>query len=314
MNRIILSLLVLFGVSGLLSAQEPDKKPRLSSEGRLLYANDDDWDWATPLGAKQPSGLAVYGKMAWSGLDWMEEGLDDVRAVLIGQPPLLGNYLTMGDLNRIRGAGPKRSYEHLPHRGNLLRELMRDKKRVNVIILMQDTGPASPEITAEDVEAAWQFVKDGGRLLILDDWACYRSLMTPFLDAERVAPRKVAPPDKNLEKEVGERVKLLGDADFKVRELAYHELLKMGEPIYDLLKKARPDSLEGERRVQRILELIRPPRPDFAGGDWLAAVAKQAAALYPHAEVKGITRDGPMLPGAALCIRMVNPKRESPKR
>jgi hypothetical protein len=301
-RAVLLAVIIVFSPAYSV-AQEGAKKPP-SAEGRLLYANDDDWDWATPLDAKQASGLAVYGKMPWSALDWLEEGLDDVRGVLIGQPPLLGNYLTMGDLNRIRGAGPKRSYEHLPHRGNLLRELMKDKKRPNVIILMQDTGPASPEITAEDVEAAWRFVKGGGRLLILDDWTCYRSLMTPFVDGERVAPRNVAPPDKNLEKEVAARVSLLGDADFKAREKAFHDLLKMGRPIHDILSKIKPDNLEAARRVQRILELIRPPAPDFAGGDWLAAVAKQATALYAHAEVKGITRDGPMLPGAALCIRM----------
>ena len=55
--------------------------------GRFLFAGDDDWDWASPLGARKRSKLVRYGAMAWSALDWAEEGLEEVRGVLVGVPP-----------------------------------------------------------------------------------------------------------------------------------------------------------------------------------------------------------------------------------
>src|SRR5207249_2073676 len=114
--------------------------PRLSAEGRFLYADDDDWDWASPLGAVKPCKLSVYGVMPWSALDWMEEGLDEVRGVFVGTPPAIGEYLTMGDLNRVRNAGPKRSYEQLAHTETVLRDLLKDSRPPNLIIMMQDNG------------------------------------------------------------------------------------------------------------------------------------------------------------------------------
>src|SRR5262245_1347002 len=101
MRAVALTIVLFLPAS--LHAQE---KATLSKEGRLLYANDDDWDWATPQGGKEFARLSVYGRMPWSALDWMEEGLPEVRGMLVGVPPLIGDYLTMADLNRIRGAGP----------------------------------------------------------------------------------------------------------------------------------------------------------------------------------------------------------------
>ena len=42
-----------------------------ASEGRLLYANDDDWDWVSPksIEADRRSKLSNYGLMEWSALD-----------------------------------------------------------------------------------------------------------------------------------------------------------------------------------------------------------------------------------------------------
>src|SRR5437867_3052291 len=98
------SLLALFVAAPLPPALQNARTP-FSDEGRLIYANDDDWDWASPDGANEPCKLSVYGRMEWSALDWMEEGLPEVRGVLIGTPPAVGDYLSMADLNKIRGAG-----------------------------------------------------------------------------------------------------------------------------------------------------------------------------------------------------------------
>lgn len=295
-------ILTLWLVPALASAQ--DKPARLSVEGRLIYANDDDWDWASPANAKPPCKLAVYGKMTWSALDWMEEGLTEVRGVLIGDPPLIGDYLTMADLNKVRGAGKDRGYDQLEHRNNILHDVVRDKKPPNVIILMQDRGPASPAISERDQEAALEFVKRGGRLLILDDWQCYRTLMARFVDEKRFGPKKPPmPEDPKRRKEVEARAKLLGSEDFKTRETAFQELVKMGAAIIPHLEKHKAANLEEERRVERLIALLRPPPTPFLG-DWFAHTVRLAVEFHPLTEVKGIVRDGPMLPGSALCIRM----------
>lgn len=304
----LLASIVLANVSHAQEKPRPDPI-RFSKEGRVLYANDDDWDWASPLNSREPCGLAVYGKMPWSALDWMEEGLGQVRGVLVGVPPLIGNYLTMADLNRVRPSGPKRSYEQLEHRANILRDLLRDRVPPNVIILMQDSGPARPPITDADAEAAWDFVKKGGRLIILDDWGCYHALMAPFLDKKRLAPRKPEEPlDAKLVAAVEERVKLLGSEDFKTREKAFNELVKMGPRIVPILEKARAPNLEAERRVQRLDQMLRPPPVVIAADEWLKHALATAREIHKHAEVRTITRDGPMTPGVALLIRMVNEK------
>lgn len=285
-----------------LHAQE--KEARISPEGRLLYANDDDWDWASSMGGKEPCGLAIYGEMSWSALDWLEEGLPEVRGMLIGEPPNIGKYLTMADLNRVRRAGPKRGYDQRAHQNNLLRDLLSGNDAPNVVILMQDSGPVRPPFSREDVEAVWSFVKRGGRLLILDDWQCYHEPMAPFLDAKRVKPRKVGPRDPMLVKAVEARVRLLGDESFKVRDRAFQELVKLGPDILPILDTVRPETLEATRRLERIQEILRPPLTILAGGDWMIAASKVLQELHPHCEIKAITRDGPKLPGAAVCIRM----------
>jgi len=303
--RFLLLSLALATLSGPALSQEKIAPPfRLSTEGRLLYANDDDWDWASPLQSKEPCGLKVYGQMPWSALDWMEHGLTEVRGMLVGSPPLLGNYSTMGDLNRLRGAGPKKAYEQVEHRNNILCDLLKGKNPPNVIIFMQDCGPAAPPISAADMEAAWQFVRGGGRLVVLDDWACYHALMNPFLDKKRLTPIRVEPINPKRVKEIETRVQLLGDENFKVREKAFQELVKMGPPILPILAKIRPGTLEAERRLERIQEMLRPPNPILAGGNWMKAAREVMQEIHEKVEVKAIVRDGPMIPGAAICVRM----------
>jgi hypothetical protein len=195
---VAMSLLVLLAASG--QGQEP---ARLSPEGRFLYADDDDWDWASPINTNQPCGLSAYGRMPWSALDWMEADLDEVRGVLIGTPPALGDYLTMADLNRVRNAGPKRSYEQLAHTPTVLRDLLKDRRPPNLIIMMQDCGPVDLPISQPELEAALEFVRRGGRLIILDDWTCYRRFVEPYVDFRRymkAPPAQPARADENLAK------------------------------------------------------------------------------------------------------------------
>jgi hypothetical protein len=279
---------------------------RLSGEGRFLYADDDDWDWATPLGANQPCRLSVYGRMPWSALDWMEEGLTEVRGVLVGTPPASGNYLTMADLNRIRGAGPKRSYEQIQHKANILADLLKDKRPPNLIIMMQDLGPPKIDITGKDNAAALEFVRRGGRLIILDDWKCYRTLVGQFLDKKHFAPVKPpAKPEPAVRKVVDEKVRLLDSPKFVTREKTQAELIKMGRQIVPILEAFKPVSLEQQCRIDKIIRVLRPLVPALAGNDpWLAEAVETARSLHSTCEVRTISRNGPQEPGTALLLRL----------
>src|SRR5262249_28614192 len=198
-------------------------------------------------------GLATYGRMAWSALDWMEDGLDKVDAMLVGTPPELGNYLTMADLNKLRGNGGKRSYERIDHKENTLAKLLRDKKPPNVVILMQDSGPPNGPISKDDVGGAVEYGRRGGGLITPDDWKCSRRLVEPFADAKNFAPPKPAKPlDDALRKQVLELVKLLDNDSFRVRETAYAELVKLGNAIVPVLEAVKPASPEQDRRIRVI--------------------------------------------------------------
>jgi hypothetical protein len=289
--------------------------PRLSPEGRFLYAHDDDWDWATPLGANEPCRLSVYGRMPWSALDWMEDGLDEVRGVLIGTPPEIGKYLTMGDLNRVRNAGPKRSYEQLKHTATVFRDLLKDSKPPNLIIVMQDNGyTGKPPISTEETEAALTFVQRGGRLIILDDWTWYREFVAPFVDAKRFP--KAPPPvplkvDEKLRKEVEQLAAQLGDRLFRKREQAQAELLKLGKDIVPILEKVEPATAEQQRRLEAVLTVLRPaPALDEKAmkiDPWMADAAGRASAIHPGAQLRAITRNGNQQPGLALLIPVPAP-------
>jgi hypothetical protein len=296
-------------LAGEAQGQDKTAVARLSAEGRFLYADDDDWDWATPAGANQPCRLSVYGRMPWSALDWMEDGLPEVRGVLVGTPPALGNYLTMADLNRVRGAGPKRSYEQVQHQANILADLLKDRKPPNLIILMQDTGPPNLTITEADVAAALEFVQRGGRLIILDDWQCYRSLVTPFLNTKTFGPAKPPPAvEPSLRKTVEEKVRLLGASQFRAREMAQADLVKLGRKIVPILEAAQPGTLEEQRRIAAILRVLRPPEPVPAANEgWLTEAVQTARKLHPSCEVRTISRNGQQQPGTALLIRLAGP-------
>jgi hypothetical protein len=304
--RMCIATLVLLVAAASASAQPVQPLPVLSTEGRFLYANDDDWDWASPLGANEPSRLTVYGKMPWSALDWMEDGLDQVRGVLLGTPPLLGDYLTMADLNKIRGAGPKVSYKQVPHNQKGLAAVLRDKDAPNVVIVMQDIGfHKVPHIFPEDVAAAYEFVARGGRLLILDDWKYCRGLVTPYLDDKKFVLAKLPALTEADRKKVVELVKTLDSNTFTAREQATAELLKMGPAILPVLVDLKPVSVEQEMRLQKLVKKLEPPPVKVDDGDgWLQDAAKRASELHKLCELKHISRNGNKAPGHALCLRL----------
>jgi hypothetical protein len=238
----------------------------------------------------------------------MEEGLDEVRGVLIGTPPEIGNYLTMADLNKLRGAGPKRSYEQLAHTENALGDLLRGKRPPNLVILMKDSGLIQlPPINARDTEAAFEFVRRGGRLIVLDDWGGYGGLVVPFTEGERAAARPA--PDPKLRGRVLELVKLLDSDTFKVREKATADLRKLGKEIVPVLEEAEPTSLEVAMRVRALLREFRPPPaplPQIAGdaNDWFAELVRRARKAHGNAELRPILRNAGQQPGQALCVRL----------
>lgn len=287
--------------------REPPQ-PGLSSEGRFLYANDDDWDWATPGQANEPCRLSVYGRMSWSALDWLEEGLAEVRGVLVGTPPASGNYLTMADLNKFRSAGSKRSYEQLTPKANVLRDLLTDKKPPNLIILMQDIGPPQPVYTAADAAAAVEFVHRGGRLIILDDWSYYTAFAEAFAAKKRLPQVQAPAIDPKLRQQVAELVEQLGSDRFTTREQASKNLLQMGSGIVSILRTLNPDNQETQRRVAAILDKLDPPPQvnvnNQADENWLRGLAQKAKAAYDNTELRTISRNGNQTPGLAWCVRL----------
>jgi hypothetical protein len=281
----------------------------LSTEGRFLYANDDDWDWASPLGSNIPSRLAdTYGKMPWSALDWMEQGLPEVRGMLVGIPPVLGNYLTMADLNKQRGAGPKVAYDHLPHKHNTLSDLLHDKKPPNVVILMQDNGLAGPPpISNQDVTACFEFVARGGRLLVLDDWQYYRVLVSPFLDAKKFPPMKSPPASAQDKKKALEQIKLLDHEQFVVREKAGLELTKLGGKIVSVLEEFKGATPEQQLRINKLIQQLKPvqlPLTPVDGDKWMLDTARTASHLHKLCDLKLISRNANKEAGSALCLRL----------
>ena len=238
--------------------------------GRLLYTVDDDWDWASPLGAEEPSDLSRYGAMPWSALDWAEEGLAEVRGVMIGSPPDDEGYMTGPKLSALRGA--KANYSKQIYKADSIAPLLGEAEPPNLIILVQDKGRAGKP-SPDDVDALVGFVKDGGRLVVLDDWrhcdALMESLLAEVLEsadephgAKPHPPEDVAAqlPDAELVAKVERLLAKLSDDNFLVREAAAAELIKLGEAILPLI--AAPEGVEAEVRA-RLAQIRAEIDPDL---------------------------------------------------
>ena len=240
---------------------DPEKLPA----GRFLYAGDDDWDWLSPLGATEPSKLARYGAMPWSALDWAEEGLAEVRGVLVGEPPHIGKYLTMEELSEIRGKGA--SYERRPQIRGKISEVLGAERSPNVVIFMQCSG-RDGKLDDGDIAALVAFVEKGGRLVVLDDWQRYPDVLEAFLESALEWPNKLRraggeeKPEKEAElpevadpefvERVAGLVKDLGSPEFRAREAAMRELRELGLPAIELADEMRPEDPEIAARLMRL--------------------------------------------------------------
>jgi hypothetical protein len=305
-----------FILLGLMVAQcpaAPSTAPaRISDEGRILYANDDDWDWASPLGAKEPCALSTYGKMDWSALDWIEEGLDAVNCFCMGTLP--DAYLSLEQLSQTRHHGD-RSYSYLLHEPGTLAKILGGRAPPQAVLLMRNcTGEFEADFTEQDLAALASLVQHGGRLIILDDWGIYAKVIDRFL---KDAPLVAAPPAAGeLENRVTALATRLGDDDFAVRENATEQLIAMGKEILPLLEKIRSDDPEVNNRIRHIRAgLTRPPpshdQSSSLSNQDMEGLLARVRQRYPQAALRDMKRNGSGEPGKALVIRVpaTNPAR-----
>lgn len=245
------------------------------AQGRFLYAGDDDWDWASPLDAKNPSKLQRYGKMEWSALDWAEEGLDQVRGVIVGTPPDAKRTLSLPELSALRG--DRANYRAIPQNVNVFKKLRQRGEPPNVLVLMQ--SQSRPQmLRVEDMQELVKFVRGGGRVVVVDDWKRYRKLLEHFVsDALKLPgdaklaeapkweePPKIAlpereeiKPDGDMKKKLEELLSKLGDEVFKVREEATEELKAFGRPLLPLLEETKSDNPEIAFRLRRLAKELK---------------------------------------------------------
>lgn len=242
----------------------------VGAQGRFLYAGDDDWDWASPLKAENPSKLQRYGKMEWSALDWAEEGLENVRGVLVGTPPDAQRTMSMPELSKLRG--DRAHYRHVAHGVNVFKKLRQQEGPPNVIILMQSQR-ITRGLRADDIRELVAFVRGGGRVVVVDDWKRFRNLLEHVVQdaltlppgpdpGERPAwqepPKAKLPgpapvkPDADMKKKFQELLPKLGDDVYKVREEATETLKEFGRPLLPLLEETKSDNPEIAFRLRRL--------------------------------------------------------------
>ena len=282
---------------------EPSKPdPR---NGRFLYANDDDWDWASPLGAAKLSKLSYYGKMKWSALDWIEQDLSGVDAVLVGAAPAIGRYMTIDDLNELRQQGANdrnlqdsryRQVEHVP---GMFEKLLAGKTRPNLVILMKDNGNV-PGFTDKDLDVLYQYVHTGGRLIVLDDWNGYRKVLERFQNIDGAG--KPVSVKNALEDRVVELVKQLSEEKFDRRAEAEAQLMTLGRSILPILEKLKTPDLEAQVRVDKVrasLESI--PASSWSGANrYVEQLAEAFRVAFADAQLRTFTRNAQKGPGRAL--------------
>ena len=265
--------------------------------GRFLFAGDDDWDWASPLGSENPSKLVRYGAMAWSALDWAEDGLKEVRGALVGVPPASKKTMSMADLSKLRGEHA--TYQHHPQAPGVITRLLRSERPPNVIILMQNSSRVAAAPDALSVKELVAFVKGGGRLVVLDEWGRYKSVLNAVLETaltlppgeaipETPAAKRPAPkakpkvdlaennqgedsPDAQLEKTRNAQTKELkarltklipnlGDQTFKVRDATSREIREMGAEVLKLLDEFQSDDPEISSRIAQLRKQLAPKK------------------------------------------------------
>jgi hypothetical protein len=292
----------------------------ISSQGRLLYANDDDWDWVSPkdIEAEKRSRLAAFGSPGFSALDDMEKGLPTVRGLVIGTLPI--NTLDMPELNRLRGDGKTKPYRHTPFKPGGISKLLAGDEAPTIIILMQQVRPVF-QLTKPDIDALSGFLRRGGRLLMLDDrggdYTAFTQLAkrlrppAPKLDPEQQKQRDAARTQR-----VHKLVEQLGDAKFTIRQQAADDLLAMGKAIAPTLRSIKSDDPEVTIQIERILAAFEPPLRTAAHGQVSNEDMKALyIALLQHwpkrVELKPMTRDAGAKAGQVLILQL--PERKLPE-
>jgi len=282
-----------------LAAAPPATAP--AREGRLLFSTDDDWDFATPAGAASPSRLAHFGPMPWSALDWVEEGLPAVRAILYGTHP---GALTPRELADLRG-NAQRTYAHVEHRPGRLAGLLGGGDAPNVVILHRDNAADFTATFADrDLTALAGFVRQGGRLLVLDDSGCYH----PVLERLVLSDARMSDEAAKLRRQVFALVARLGADEFAERERAHEALVALGHRILPLIDPLTDTDPEVANRLHAIRTTLQHrPRPAEAAqtipDDELAALAKKLPAGLARAELRDTTCNATREVGKALLLR-----------
>jgi len=319
-------LTVLAGLSG--GAGEggagpaPEPRERLRP-GRLLYANDDDWDWAAPQG-KETTRLAEYGRMAWSALDWIEEGLAAVRGLAVGSLPL--DYLApAGSLDKARGDdGRRRHYEEVGHEAGLLARRLKPgaEGAPDVVLLMRNSSDdPEPAFGQADLDAVRAFLRRGGRVIVLDDWGAYRPVLEAVLaEGDAGKPVRPAAGQEALRKKVLELVKLLGADEWAVREKATTDLIALGPDVVDVLAGVASDDPEVRERLRRVTAATgrrgggQEDESRSLSDEQVEALLARAKRAGKSAEVRKILRNGNQEPGRALVMEFAAEHPEAGKQ
>jgi|GEM_PF-4873488 len=280
---------------------QPEAEP--APEGRLLYANDDDWDWASPksIAAEKRSGLSRYGAMEWSALDMMEEDLPIVQGMVVGTLP--SDNLSLEQLNELRAKGNVKPYREVPFEAGIFPGLLREDAP-NIIILMQHK-PSSHRLNEDDIAALARYVRRGGRLLILDDWGIYKKALDQIIKKPRpkTAAEKIDP--MKLERALG-LVALLGHDRFMVRSKATRDLITMGKKILPVLHDYEADDPEIALRIRSVIMTLDPPGPRFLrtmSDESMKDLHTSLEISSRDVEILPIKRNAQGKPGSALVVR-----------
>jgi hypothetical protein len=119
-------------------------------------------------------------------------------------------------------------------------------------------------LSDNDVRRLVNFVKDGGRLLVLDDSARYSPVLDGVIEvALGLAKAGIEAPDAEpidaaFVERVTDLVKALGSLNFRTREDATAELLKLGMRGLELAEKMPSDDPEIAARIALVRRKLNP--------------------------------------------------------
>jgi hypothetical protein len=124
--------------------------------------------------------------------------------------------------------------------------------------MMRNSADDPPvRLSPEDLEALAAFVARGGRLIVLDDWGCYRPVLDRFLSGRPGGKPAAAGPSEALRAKCAELTRQLGDDQWGARENATRDLLALGDEILPLIRGAGSPDPEVRLRLEVVVaELV----------------------------------------------------------